>query len=193
MKQPTKREATRLKMIEAASRNFRAHGFAGVGVDAIAKSAGVTSGAFYAHLDSKGAAFLTALEVGLNEVIEAIPAFQSEHGDTWIDAFVDYYLGQPHREDMTCGCAMTALSPDVMRGDDAARGLYEEKMSAIAELVAGGLPGDDQADREVRAWSFLQVLIGGLTMSRSTLSSESSDRIAAAAKRSARAIAIGTS
>lgn len=189
MKQTTKRQATRQKMIDAAGRSFRAHGFAGVGVDAIAKNAGATSGAFYAHLSSKGDAFLIALEEGLNEVIEAIPQFRSEHGSAWIDAFIEYYLGKPHREDMACGCAMTTLSPDVMRGDDAARALYERKMSTIAGLIADGLTGGQPDDREIRAWSFLQLLIGGLIMSRSALSEDVSDLIAEAAKIGARNLA----
>lgn len=186
MRQATKRQATRQRIIDAAGRSFRVHGFSGIGVDAIAKEAGATSGAFYDHMGSKGAAFRVSLEVGLDEVIEAIPAYQNEHGEEWVDAFIEYYLGKPHREDMACGCAMTALSPDVMRGDHDMRALYEEKMLVIVGLVADGLVGNDN---DVRAWSFLQVLIGGLTMSRSVRSADVSDRIAGAAKVAARNIA----
>ena len=65
MVQQRNKEETRLKMRVAASRSFRAHGFAGVGVDGIAKEAGVTSGAFYSHFGSKDGAFSAALGVGL--------------------------------------------------------------------------------------------------------------------------------
>ena len=64
---------TRRKIIDAAGRGFRKHGYAGIGVDGLAKSAGVTSGAFYAHLGSKNGAFEVALEAGLDEVIEGVP------------------------------------------------------------------------------------------------------------------------
>ena len=189
MKKTHKRQETRQKLIDAAGRSFRSHGFSGVGVDAIAKSAGATSGAFYAHLNSKSDAFLVALESGLNEVIQAVPAYQSEHGVDWIDAFIDYYLGKPHRDDLACGCAMTTLSPDVMRGDERVRSLYQQSMSKIARLIAEGLPGADIKSREMRAWAFLQVLIGGLIMSRSMLNTEASNSVAEAAKVSALAIA----
>ena len=100
---PTKKEQTRERMLDAASQSFRAHGYAGVGVDSIAKAAGVTSGAFYAHLGSKDGAFRAALERGLDEVIVAIPQFQNEHGSKWVEAFADYYLGKAHRDDLACG------------------------------------------------------------------------------------------
>ena len=45
-----KKQETRKRIINAASRGFRSNGYAGIGVDGIAKEAGVTSGAFYAHL-----------------------------------------------------------------------------------------------------------------------------------------------
>lgn len=186
MRQAAKRQATRQRIIDAAGRSFRVHGFSGIGVDAIAKAADATSGAFYDHMGSKGAAFRIALQVGLDEVIEAIPAYQNEHGEKWVDAFIEYYLGNPHRENIACGCAMTALSPDVMRGDNDMRALYEEKMLVIVSLVADGLTGNDT---DARAWSFLQVLIGGLTMSRAVSSAELSDRIADAAKITAHDIA----
>jgi AcrR family transcriptional regulator len=186
MRQAAKRQATRQSIIDAAGRSFRRHGFSGIGVDAIAKAAGATSGAFYDHMGSKGAAFRVALEVGLDEVIEAIPTYQNEHGESWVDAFIEYYLGQSHREDMACGCAMTALSPDVMRGDHVMHALYEDKMLVIVGLITDGLTGNDNV---VRAWSFLQVLIGGLIMSRSVNSADVSDRIADAAKITARNIA----
>jgi TetR/AcrR family transcriptional repressor of nem operon len=41
----------RERLVEAAGRGF------GAGVDALAKGAGLTSGAFYAHFDSKAEAF----------------------------------------------------------------------------------------------------------------------------------------
>ena len=172
-------------MLESASRSFRGHGYAGIGVDAIAKGAGVTSGAFYAHLGSKEAAFAAALEHGLKEVIQAIPAFQADHGSRWVEAFADYYLGKAHRDDLACGCAMTALSPDVVRGSPELHALYETLMSEIVNLIAGGLTGKTISDRRAKAWSLLHVLIGGLTTARAVATPRLANQIAAAAKRTA--------
>jgi TetR/AcrR family transcriptional regulator, transcriptional repressor for nem operon len=175
---PTKKEQTRERMLDAASRSFRSHGFAGVGVDAIARAAGATSGAFYAHLGSKDGAFRAALELGLDEVITAIPKVQREHGAQWVQAFAEYYLGKPHRDDLACGCAMTTLSPDVARSGPEAKAIFETKMKKIAGLIADGLEGGDAEQRLSRAWSMLGVLIGGLTLARSMKSNRRAEEIA---------------
>ncbi|MCW5699868.1 MAG: TetR/AcrR family transcriptional regulator, partial [Rhodospirillales bacterium] len=141
-----KREETRKRILEAAGRGFRGHGYAGIGVDGVAREAGVTSGAFYAHFGSKDAAFRMALESGLDEVIEAIPRYRREHGPQWIDAFAAYYLSEAHREDLACGCAMTTLTPEVARADEEVHRVFETKMAVIADLIADGLAGGSRED-----------------------------------------------
>ena len=153
-------------MREAAGRSFREHGYAGIGVDAVAKAAGVTSGAFYAHFGSKDGAFLQALNDGLDQVLGNMPKRQQDEGENWTKAFAEYYLGEAHRADRACGCAMTTLSPEVVRADDAVRKVYEEKMDRIVEIMAEGLKGGPLASRRRRAWAMLGILIGGLTIAR---------------------------
>ena len=162
----SKKEETRKRIVKAASQNFRQYGFDGIGVDGLARAAGVTSGAFYSHLGSKNAAFKAALGTGLDEVITAIPDFQATHKSHWIKAFVEYYLSQEHREDLACGCAMATLTAEVVRSDQTTHQVYEEKMQRIISLIDKGLAGDEQAERKARAWSFLSLLIGGLSVVR---------------------------
>jgi TetR/AcrR family transcriptional repressor of nem operon len=180
----SKKQETRKRIISAASQGFRRNGYAGIGVDTIAKEAGVTSGAFYAHLGSKDGAFEAALSVGLDEVITAIPEFQLQHGKQWIVAFSDYYLGQAHRNDLSCGCAMTTLSPEVVRTKPEFHAIYEKKMLTIVELMAKGLEGVSRKERLSRVWAALGVLIGGLTMVRAVASKKTADLIAISIKNS---------
>lgn len=174
---PGQKQETKRKMTVAASQTFREFGYAGVGVDGLAKAAGVTSGAFYTHFGSKEAAFAAALDLGLDEVIEAVPQFQRDHGTRWIQAFADYYLGKAHREDLGGGCAMTALTPEVIRSASPLHESYEEKMTQIAALMARGLAEDAAADRVNRAWAVLAVLIGGLSLARAMSSATVIDTI----------------
>lgn len=169
-------------MTEAVSRGFRKHGYAGIGVDKLAKDAGVTSGAFYAHFGSKTGAFDIALNAGLDEVIEGLPQRQREEGAAWLTAFVDYYLGKPHRENLECGCAMASLTPEVIRAEAEFRATFEKKMNVIADLIAGGLAGDDVADRRARAWAVLGILIGGLQLARAVQNDAVVDEIIKAVK-----------
>jgi len=162
----TKKEQTKLRMLDAASRSFRSHGFAGIGVDGIAKEAGVTSGAFYAHLGSKNKAFEAILITGLDEVIEGVPKFQNDFKGEWVQAFADYYLGPPHIEDLECGCAMASLTSEVVRSDSKLQSIYERKMSKIADLMAEGLAEGSDGEKKARAWTMLSTLIGGLNVVR---------------------------
>ena len=186
---PTKKEQTRARILDAASQSFRSSGYAGTGVDGIAKAAGVTSGAFYAHFGSKDGAFAAALGAGMDDVIEAIPKFQTEFGEAWLDAFADYYLGEAHRKDLGRGCAMTTLSPEVARADPEMHRAYEAKMTSIAGLIANGLSGGTDAARHARAWAMLSTLIGGLTLSRAVADPDIANEIAAAARTAALAAA----
>ncbi|PHS69274.1 MAG: TetR family transcriptional regulator [Methylophaga sp.] len=174
---PTKKQQTYQRILDAASQSFRSHGYAGIGVDGIAKKAGVTSGAFYAHLGSKDKAFNAALEIGLGEVIAAVPKFQQDAGSNWVEVFVNYYLGQPHIEDLACGCAMTTLSPEVVRTDPEIHALYEAKMKQIVALIAEGLEGNSTDECTARAWSLIGILIGGLTMIRAVKTRKTAKQI----------------
>ncbi len=190
MADPTDRkQETRQRIVEAASRGFRSRGYAGIGVDGIAKDAGVTSGAFYAHLGSKDQAFVVALELGLDEVIAGVPKFQETHRKDWIAAFADYYLGRAHRADRAGGCAMATLSPEVARFDAPVHAIYEKKMAKIADLFAEGLDGVSDDERHARAWAALSILIGAVTIARGMKSKAAADAIAASAKAAAIAVA----
>lgn len=174
----SKKEKTRERMLDAAGQCFRSKGYAGIGVDGIAKAAGVTSGAFYAHFGSKDGAFGAALEAGLDEVIDAIPRYQRELGSGWVQAFAEFYLGKAHRDDLAGGCAMTTLSPEVVRTEPDVHAVYEAKMFGIAGLVADGLAGGSDEDRRARAWAMLGTLIGGLTLARAVKKRKVTEEIA---------------
>lgn len=184
-KPPSKKEQTKEKILIAASQNFRSNGYSGIGVDGIAKAAGVTSGAFYSHFGSKDGAFDAALIAGLNEVIEGIPQFQSNFGKKWVEEFVDYYLSQKHQNDLACGCAMTTLSPEVVRATNETQATYEKMMSKIIDLAADGLEGGSKEDKRSRAWAMLSILIGGLTMARAVKTKKTTNEIAQSIKASA--------
>lgn len=179
----TKKEQTRNRILDAAGQGFRSKGYAGIGVDGIAKAAGVTSGAFYAHFGSKDAAFQEALIAGLDEVIAEVPIFQRKSGLSWVADFADYYLGKPHRDDLACGCAMTTLTPEMARASTELRKIYELKMSEIADIFAEGLADGSKTSRLGRAWAMLAVLTGGLNITRAVDTSDIANYIADSLKK----------
>lgn len=181
-----KSEMTREKLLDSSGRAFRREGYAGIGVDSIAKDAGVTSGAFYAHMKSKNHAFRAALIAGLKDVLNVLPEYRKTHGDQWPAAFAAYYLGQDHRLDLEGVCAMTSLTPDVVRLDPEVQTEYATLMGRIVTEIAEHLPnGGATQDREIKAWAFLSALIGGLTLARAVGPGTAADEIARASKAAA--------
>jgi TetR/AcrR family transcriptional regulator, transcriptional repressor for nem operon len=154
---------TRKRVLDAAGREFRRHGFGGVGVDGLAKAAGLTSGAFYSHFRSKSAAFRAVVVTGIERLRLAVGHFRARQPENWFEAFAAYYLGADHRADIAGGCALPSLSAEVARADEATRADYEAELKRVAEDVAAALP---DAPSRAAAWPLLAQLAGGVLLSR---------------------------
>lgn len=183
------KEETRVKVTSGAGRAFRKHGFAGVGVDGLAKEAGVTSGGFYSHFDSKDEAFHAAVVLGMEELLTGIRRFRQIHGPAWFAAFSGWYLGKSHRADLACGCALVTLSPEVVRADMPVRQAYAAVYAQIVDEIADGLTGGTLTERKDRARVILSVLQGATTTARAMPDEASADLIASAALKSIRQLA----
>lgn len=182
-----KREA-RARIVEASGRAFRRHGYGGIGVDGLAKEAGVTSGAFYGHFKSKDEAFREIAVGGLNDLAAAIEALRTKHGAGWVEPFIDLYLGERRTCDLGQSCALQSLTPDVMRADEKTRGAYEAAFANLVEAAAKGLPSRSPEDARRRATALLALLSGGVTLARGMVSAGRSAEIGATLKTAAAAV-----
>src|SRR5205085_10188385 len=92
---PDHNEATRERILEAASRLFREHGIAAVGLASIMAEAKLTVGTFYTHFKSKEAlvreALLQSLQARNGELEQVL---QSGHFEMAVRA----YLSPDHRD-----------------------------------------------------------------------------------------------
>jgi AcrR family transcriptional regulator len=179
-----KKDETRAKVLRGAGRGFRRAGFGGAGVDGLAKEAGVTSGAFYAHFKSKADAFRAAVDAGLRELRQGVVQFRERYGARWRAEFIDFYLGDRRTCDLADSCALQSLSSEVARGDDETRVAYESELRLIISSVADGLHGKPKARRE-RAAALLALLVGGVTLARAVQDRELGDEIVAAIRKAA--------
>lgn len=182
---PGHKQEAKARILAAVGRGFRKRGYGGIGVDGLAKEADVTSGALYGHFRSKEDAFKEAVVAGIDELAAAILALREEHGASWVEIFVDFYLGRKRLCDLSESCALQSLTPEVQRSDSDTKGIFETHMDAVVRAVAGGLPGADEADRLQRAWAVLAILSGGVTLARAVQNPSASDTIAAAVRKAA--------
>ncbi len=179
---PDHKEQTRKSIVEAAKRNFKKSGFNGIGVDGLAKAAGVTSGAFYGHFNSKEAAFKEAITSGIEELNSAIAQLQQEYAENWWAEFADIYMGQKRTCDLTESCALQSLTPEIGRSDEAIRSLFESELLKIIKQASGKQTLKTNQAEIDRTWSSLAMLIGGVTLARAVKDEELSNEIAAAIK-----------
>jgi len=174
---------TRQRIVDAAGRGFRKGGFGGMGVDGLAKEAGVTSGGFYVHFDSKADAFREAVAQGMAGLKVGVLHFQAEHGRAWWPEFVRFYLGDKRTCDLSDSCTLQSLSPEVARSDDASRTTFEAGLLDVAHAVVAG-PVSPAAPRDLgAACAALAALVGAVTLARAVSSAQVSDQIATATER----------
>ncbi|MEO9167886.1 MAG: TetR/AcrR family transcriptional regulator [Aestuariivirga sp.] len=183
-----KKEA-RAQLLAATGRGFRKRGFGGIGVDGLAKEGRVTSGAFYGHFGSKDEAFKETLTEGLDEFQHGVEQLQEELGSAWLPAFIDFYMEFRRTCDLSESCALQSLTVDVIRSTDDIKERFENRVQKIAMVIATGLTGSSQKDREDRAYALLSILSGGVTMARAVTNQELSAKMAAAVKSAALQIA----
>lgn len=175
----------REKLLGGIGRGFRVGGYGGIGVDGLAKEAGLTSGAFYAHFGSKAEAFTVAVGEGLKFLHDGIAMHQAQHGVAWLAPFVDFYLGPRMDVGLPESCALPSFSADVARGSAETRAAYTQALTGIAALLAQGLEGED---REARSWQLLAILSGAGAMARAVDDPAVRAAILAAASASAKAV-----
>ena len=182
------KERGRARVLEGAAKGFRAHGFGGVGVDGIAKAAGVTSGAFYAHFKSKDACFEATVSDGLAQLADVIARLRAEKGPDWATVFVDAYLGDKRTCCLSESCALQSLTIEVARAGPEVRAAYEARWDTAVRVFADGLDWLPECEREPRARALLGLLAGGASIARALASPEGADAVAGAVRTAARAL-----
>jgi TetR/AcrR family transcriptional regulator, transcriptional repressor for nem operon len=157
---------TRQRILESAGRSFRKAGYGGVGVDGLSKEAGVTSGAFYVHFDSKSSAFREAVRQGVSDVANAVRQLQDEHAEHWWDVFVRFYLGEKRMCDLAESCGLQSLASEVARADRSARAAFKEEILQVATVIAAGPKSSNGPATVDEAYCALATLIGAVTLAR---------------------------
>jgi AcrR family transcriptional regulator len=105
------KDKTRQRIVTAAARLFRRHGYAGVGIDEIMAAADLTRGGFYGYFRSKSDLFAAVMQVehDFNRRMGERPGESvRELGESALDV-VSGYLDPRNRKSVGRGCAMASL------------------------------------------------------------------------------------
>src|SRR5260370_22381425 len=107
---PEHNEATRERILDAASRLFREHGVAAVGLAKIMAEADLTVRTFYTHFDSKEPLLRETLLRTLQDRHDALE--QALRGGD-LEMAVRAYLSPEHRDAPGTGCPVAALAAEL--------------------------------------------------------------------------------
>ena len=159
-------EENRRKVVEAAGRLFKEHGFDGVGLNELMQAVGLTRGGFYKQFASKDELVVEACESTLAAGAERWrKAAEASPADPFA-ALVRRYLTPAHRASIGEGCALPSLGADTARHADLLRPGFGAGVAAhlaILEQAAQASP-DHPGARNVLAT--LSTMVGALVLSR---------------------------
>lgn len=188
---PEHNETTRERILEVASRLFRQHGIAAVGLAKIMAEAGLTVGAFYTHFKSKEAlvreSLQRALEDRRNELEQARCAGAME-------AAIRAYLSPSHRDAPGTGCPTAALAAEIARLPRATRQRLASQLEPSLDVLAEWLSSRrGEPVNRADAIAFFGLLVGTLQIARATPDRAESDSILEAGVRAALRLASSSS
>ncbi len=169
------KDATRQRIIDVASRQFREHGVAAVGLAGIMADAGLTNGAFYAHFKSKEDLVQAVLSNALNRREATLrTALEANKG---LEAAIRDYLSPVHRDRASSGCPTAALVAEVARHPKATREVFTEKVSSLIPLMASQINAESPRERRREAIAVYGMMVGTLQLARAVNDKELSDEI----------------
>ncbi|WP_248798225.1 TetR/AcrR family transcriptional regulator [Pseudomonas sp. MWU13-2105] len=178
-------ELNRESITDAAARLFRERGLKGLSLVEVMGAAGLTHGGFYGHFESKEALAAEACNRSFQQSDERWQqtAEALGHGEKARQAIVERYLSSEHRDTPGEGCPMAAFCGDLAHEDrdSELRRNYVKGLETLLDTYSSLL---DAKDPHVRQKALVQqaLLVGALTLARSTRGQALSDEFLGAAK-----------
>lgn len=176
-------EATRRRIVMAASRRFRGHGSPGAAIATLMRDLKLTHGGFYRHFSSKDQLFEEALEAAVDEMSAHMAALADAAGAAGaLAVIVDAYLSESHCAKPEHGCPLAALGTDIARLPRRSRDVCHRLLMSYARRMSRYVPGTTDAAREERAVLLFSGMAGTLTLARTVSDPEARAALLASAR-----------
>jgi TetR/AcrR family transcriptional regulator, transcriptional repressor for nem operon len=156
----------RLALLQAASRLFRERGIDAVGVAEVAKEAGLTHGALYAHFTSKDELVAEAFSYGFEGNMAETRAWAGDRCPSF-EEYLDGLLSTYMRDKMETGCPMAASASEIARQGCAVSANFTRAFEEMAAMIETSLERQIPAARRRRlAIAAVAAQIGAFAASR---------------------------
>ena len=186
----SKKEETRERILRAAARAIRKHGYEGVGVADVMKEAGLTHGGFYAHFESRDALLAAAVDQeGVESTEYLTRAMAAAKPGQELTALVDAYLSDGHVAAPEQGCAVAAAGSEVPRQEAQVRRAASRRIKDFIGLIERQFPEWGKSAAHDKAMGIAATLVGSVVLARAVDDAQLSKRIRKAARELIRASA----
>src|SRR3989475_3486299 len=190
IKAGSKKEETRERILRAAARAIRKHGYEGVWVADVMKEAGLTHGGFYAHFESRDALLAAAADQEGVESSEYLTrAIAAAKPGQELTALVDAYLSDGHVAAPEQGCAVAAAGSEVPRQEAQVRRAASRRIKDFIGLIERQFPEWGKSAAHDKAMGIAAPLVGSVVLARAVDDPQLSKRIRKAARELIRASA----
>jgi TetR/AcrR family transcriptional regulator, transcriptional repressor for nem operon len=187
VKARSKKEETRERILRAAARAIRKHGYEGVGV-----ADGLTHGGFYAHFDSRDALLAAAADQAGAESIENLTrGIAAAKPGQELLALIDTYLSDRHvaAPEQGWGCAIAAAGSEVPRQQAEVRRVASRRIKDLVGLIERQFPEWGRGAAHDKAMGIAATVVGAVVLARAVDDAQLSNRIRKAARELIRAAA----
>ena len=192
VKAGSKKEETRERIVRAAARAIRKHGYEGVGVADVMKEAGLTHGGFYAHFESRDALLAAAADQAGAESIENLTrGIAAAKPGQELLALIDTYLSDRHvaAPEQGWGCAIAAAGSEVPRQQAEVRRVASRRIKDLVGLIERQFPDWGRGAAHDKAMGIAATVVGAVVLARAVDDAQLSNRIRKAARELIRAAA----
>jgi TetR/AcrR family transcriptional repressor of nem operon len=152
-------------MVREAARTLKENGFQGIGVDGLAASAQVTSGALYSNFANKEAVLKEVVATQLGAEFAGLADQEPDERRRLLGEVLDMYLSEAHRADAGHGCVMPSLSTDVARASAPVREAYRRRIVDVIATLAPAMRGTPE-EQTAQAWTLVASIVGAITIAR---------------------------
>lgn len=182
---PSHKQATRTRIIAAASEAFRERGVEGTGVDEVMRRAGLTHGGFYAHFRDKSELVAEACAEAFDTAVVNLERIASQPTATRrARVLIDSYLSKHHRDNRGSGCLVVAVGADMARLSGPARRGYAHGFVRHIDRLCDALRlARDPEENRDRVTHLMSSLVGALIFARATDDPSRSDALLSSSRR----------
>ena len=173
---PQEKASSHGRIVTEAARIIRELGPERTTIAEVMAAAGLTTGGFYRHFNSRDALLAAALPAAFEHFAKRIMRhLMTADSGTPLENFASFYLSQQHVDELGSGCPLAALGSDVARSSATLKANFGSGLRQVIAVLTM-MAGDERPDQATRD---LATLVGAVILARASDADTGSRVIAA--------------